>query len=224
MLRSIVLFQILYYTTYQRQNKMKSIQTLTEIQSLVPFIGLCVCTVLFSTRMIPCVASQNDLNPYKDEKSDVKFPRTKIYDLAHFDDNADYSMMRINETFKLFREVYQRIQINTSSKEVVSELQDLLMLLENFRQYTKILTSSTLDTKGNDSQTYLNVTNSEQNFSGDSEFINFNDNVMEFFSHTLGRLNCTISIELYNEKHHDGTKNAEICTNLDFDANSNDRY
>jgi len=174
--------------------------------------------------MIPCVASQNDLNPYNDEKSDVMFPRTKIYDLTHFDDNADYSMMRINETFKLFREVYQRIQINTSSKEVVSELQDLLMLLENFRQYTKILTSSTLDTKGNDSQTYLNVTNSEQNFSGDSEFINFNDNVMEFFSHTLGRLNCTISIELYNEKHHDGTKNAEICTNLDFDANSNDRY
>ena len=203
---------------------MKSIQTLTEIQSLVPFIGICVCTVLLSTRVIPCAASQNNLNPYNDKNVVVKFPTTKTYDLTRFDANADYSMMRINQTFKLFTEVYQRIQINTSSKEVVSELQDLLMLLENFRQYTKILTSSTLDTKGNDSQTYLNVTNSEQNFSGDSEFINFNDNVMEFFSHTLGRLNCTISIELDNEKHHNGTKNAEICTNLDFDANSNDRY
>ena len=203
---------------------MKSIQTLTEIQSLVPFISICVCTLLLPTRILLCAASEKDLNPYNDKNFDVKFPITKIHDLTHFDDNADYPMMRINETFKLFREVYQRIQINTSSKEVVSELQDLLMLLENFRQYTKILTSSTLDTKGNDSQTYLNVTNSEQNFSGDSEFINFNDNVMEFFSHTLGRLNCTISIELDNEKHHNGTKKAEICTNLDFDANSNDRY
>ena len=203
---------------------MKSIQTLTEIQSLVPFIGICVCTVLLSTRMIPCAASQNNLNPYNDKNFDVKFPTTKTYDLTHVDDNADYSLMRINETLKLFGEVYQRIKINASSKDVVSELQDLLMLLENFRQYTKILTSSTLDTKGNDSQTYLNVTNSEQNFSGDSEFINFNDNVMEFFSHTLGRINCTISIELDNSNHHNGSKNTEICNKLDFDTNSNDRY
>ena len=203
---------------------MRSIQTLTEIQSLVPFIGICVCTALLPTCIILCAASQNDLNPYNDKNFDVKFPATKTYDLTHVDDNADYSLMRINETLKLFGEVYQRIKINASSKDVVSELQDLLMLLENFRQYTKILTSSTLDTKGNDGQTYLNVTNSEQNFSGDSEFINFNDNVMEFFSHTLGRLNCTISIELDNEKHHNGTKNAEICTNLDFDANLSDRY
>ena len=163
------------------------------MQSLVPFIGICVCTVLFSTRMIACVASQNDLNPYNDEKSDVMFPRTKIYDLTHFDDNADYSMMRINETFKLFREVYQRIKINTSSKEVVRELQDLLILLKNFREYTEIL--------DNDKQTNLNLTNSEPNFSGATDFSNFNDNAMEFFSHTLGRLNCTISIELDNEKY-----------------------
>ena len=203
---------------------MKSIQTLTEIQSLVPFIGLCVCTVLFSTRMIPCVASQNDLNPYNEEKSDVKFPRTKIYDLTHFDDNADYSMMRINETFKLFREVYQRIKINTSSKEVVRELQDLLILLEHFRQYTEILASSTLDTKGNESQTYLNLTNSEPNFSGATDFSTFTHNAIKFFSHILERINCTISIELDNGKHHNGSKNTEICNKLDFDANSNDRY
>ena len=75
-----------------------------------------------------------------------------------------------------------------------------------------------------DYKTYLNIKNSDQNFSGDAEFSNFNDNVMEFFSHTLGRLNCTISIELDNENQNNGTKNAEICTNLDFDANSNDRY
>ena len=203
---------------------MKSIQTLTEIQSLVPFICICVCTVLLTNSTLLCAASEKDLNPYNDKNFDVKFPITKIHDLTHFDDNADYPMLRINETFKLFGEVYQRIKINTSSKEVVSELQDLLILLEHFRQYTEILASSTLDTKGNDSQTYLNVTNSEQNFSGDSEFINFNDNVMEFFSHTLGRLNCTISIELDNDKYHNGTKNTEICANIDFDTNSNDRY
>ena len=203
---------------------MKSIKTLTEIQSLVPFIGICVCTVLLPTSILLCAASEKDLNPYNDKNFDVKFPITKIYDLTHFDDNADYPMMRINETFKLFGEVYQRIKINTSSKEVVRELQDLLILLEHFRQYTEILASSTLDTKGNESQTYLNVTNREQNFSGATDFSNFNDNVMEFFSHTLGRLNCTISIELDNDKHHNGTKNTEICTNLDFDADSNDRY
>ena len=203
---------------------MKSIRTLTEIQSLGPFIAICVCTVLLPTSILLCAASQNHLNPYNDKNFDVKFSTKKIYDLTHFDDNADNSMLRINETLKLFREVYQRIKINTSSKEVVSELQDLLILLENFRQYTEILASSAFDTKSNESQTYLNVTKSEQKFSGDAEFSTFNDNVMEFFSHTLGRLNCTISIELDNEKHHNGTKNAEICTNFDFDANSNDRY
>ena len=203
---------------------MKSIQRLTEIQSLIPFIGICVCTVLLTTRTIPCEASQNHLNPYNDENFVAKFPTTKLYDLTRFDDNADYSMMRINETFKLFGEVYQRIKINTSSREVVSELQDLLILLEHFRQYTETLASSTVDTKGNESQTYLNLTNSEPNFSGDTAFSIFNKNVMEFFSHTLGRLNCTISIELDNEKHHNGTKNKDTCNNLDFDADSNDRY
>ena len=203
---------------------MKYIQTLTDIQSLVPFIGIYVCTVLLPTRTILCAASQNDLNPHNDKNFNVKFPTTKIYDLTHFDANADNSMMRINETFKLFGEVYQRIKINTSSKEVVSELQDLLILLEHFRQYTEILASSTLDTKGNESQTYLNVTNSESNFSGTTDFSNFNDNVMEFFSQTLGRINCTISIELDNSNHHNGSKNTEICNKLDFDANSNDRY
>ena len=203
---------------------MKSIQTLTEIQSLVPFIGICLCTVLLSTRMIPCAASQNNLNPYNDKNVVVRFPTTKTYDLTRFDANADYSMMRINETFKIFGEVYQRIKINITSKEVVSELQDLLILLEHFRQYTEILASSTLDTKGNESQTYLNLTSSEPNFSGDTYLSNFNDNVMEFFSHTLGRINCTISIELDNDKHHNGSKNTEICNKLDFDTNSNDRY
>ena len=203
---------------------MKSIQTLIEVQSLVPFIGICVCTALLPTCIILCAASQNDLNPYNDKNFDVKFPITKIHDLTHFDDNADYPMMRINETFKLFGEVYQRIKINTSSKEVVRELQDLLILLEHFRQYTEILASSTLDTKGNESQTYLNVTNREHNFSGATDFSNFNDNVMEFFTHTLGRINCTISIELDNDKHQNSTKNAEICTKHDFDANFYDRY
>ena len=203
---------------------MKSIQTLTEIQSLVPFIAIFACTVLLPTRMIPCAASQTDLNLYNDKNFDVKFPTTKTYDLTHFDANPDYSMMRIYETFKLFGEVYQRIKMNTSSKEVVSELQDLLILLEHFRQYTEILAPSTLDTKGNGSQTYLNVSNSEPNFSGDTEFSIFNDNAMQFFSHTLGRINCTISIELDNGKHHNGSKNTEICNKLDFDAYSNDRY
>ena len=203
---------------------MKSIQTLTEIQSLVPFIGICLCTVLLSTRMIPCAASQNNLNPYNDKNVVVRFPTTKTYDLTRFDANADYSMMRINETFKIFGEVYQRIKINITSKEVVSELQDLLILLEHFRQYTEILASSTLDTKGNESQTYLNVSNKEQNFSGATDFSNFNDNVMDFFYHTLGRINCTISIELDNDKQPNGTKNTEIYTNLDFDSDSNERY
>ena len=203
---------------------MKSIQTLTEIQSLVPFIAIFACTVLLPTRMIPCAASQTDLNLYNDKNFDVKFPTTKTYDLTHFDANPDYSMMRIYETFKLFGEVYQRIKMNTSSKEVVSELQDLLILLEHFRQYTEILAPSTLDTKGNESQPYSNVSNSEPNFSGDTEFSIFNDNAMQFFSHTLGRINCTISIELDNGKHHNGSKNTEICNKLDFDAYSNDRY
>ena len=203
---------------------MKSIQTLTEMQSLVPFIGICVCTVLLPTRILLCAASEKDLNPYNDKNFDVKFPITKIYDLTHFDDNADYPMMRINETFKLFGEVYQRIKINTSSKEVVRELQDLLILLEHFRQYTEILASSTLDTKGNESQTYLNLTNSEPNFSGATDFSTFTHNAIKFFSHILERINCTISIELDNGKHHNGSKNTEICNKLDFDANSNDRY
>lgn len=173
--------------------------------------------------MIPCTASQNNLNPYNDKNVDEKFPTTKTYDLTHFDVNVDYSMMRINETFKLFGEVYQRIKINTSSKEVVSELQDLLILLEEFRQYTKILASSTLGTKGNESQTYFNLTGSELNFSGDADFSILNDNAIEFFSHTLGRINCTILIESDNGKHHNGSKNTEICNKLDFDDNSNDR-
>ena len=203
---------------------MKSIQTVTKIQSLLPFIGICVCTDLLPTGIILCAASQNDLNPYNDKNFDVKFPTTKTYDLTHVDDNADYSLMRINETLKLFGEVYQRIKINASSKDVVSELQDLLILLEHYRQYTEILASGMLGKKANESQTYLNLTSSEPNFSGDPYLSNFNDNVMEFFSHTLGRINCTISIELDNDKHHNGSKNTEICNKLDFDTNSNDRY
>ena len=203
---------------------MKSIQTLTEIQSLVPFISICVCTLLLPTRILLCAASEKDLNPYTDKNFDVKFPITKIHDLTHFDDNADYPMMRINETFKLFGEVYQRIKINTSSKEVVRELQDLLILLEHLRQYTEIPASSPLDTKGNENQTYLNLTNSEPNFSGTTDFSSFTHNAIKFFSHILERINCTISIELDNGKHHNGSKDTEICNKLDFDANSNDRY
>ena len=203
---------------------MKSIQTLTEIQSLVSFIGICACTVLLPTGITLCAASQNDLNPYNDKNFDVKFPITKIHDLTHFDDNADYPMMRINETFKLFGEVYQRIKINITSKEVVSELQDLLILLEHLRQYTEIPASSPLDTKGNENQTYLNLTNSEPNFSGATDFSTFTHHAIKFFSHILERINCTISIELDNGKHHNGSKDTEICNKLDFDANSNDRY
>ena len=203
---------------------MKSIQTLTEIQSLVPFIGICVCTVLLSTRMIPCAASQNNLNPYNDKNVVVKFPTTKTYDLTRFDANADYSMMRINETFKLFGEVYQRIKINITSKEVVSELQDLLILLEHLRKYTEIPAPKPLDTKGNENQTYLNLTNSEPNFSGATDFSTFTHHAIKFFSHILERINCTISIELDNGKHHNGSKDTEICNKLDFDTNSNDRY
>ena len=197
---------------------MKSIKTLTKIQSLVSFIGMCVCTVIFPTRIIPCAAFQNDLDAYNDKIFNAMFPTRKFFDLNHVDANADYdhSMMRINETFKQFGEVYQRIKINATSKEVVRELQDLLILLKNFREYTEIL--------DNDNQTNLNLTNSEPNFSGDTDFCIFNDNVMEFFSHTLGRLNCTISIELDNDKHQNSTKNAEICTKHDFDANFSDRY
>ena len=203
---------------------MKSIQTLIEVQSLVPFIGICVCTVLLPTSILLCAASEKDLNPYNDKNFDVKFPITKIYDLTRFDDNADYQMMRINETFKLFGEVYQRIKINITSKEVVSELQDLLILLEHLRQYTEIPASSPLDTKGNENQTYLSLTNSEPNFSGATDFSTFTHNAIKFFSHILERINCTISIELDNGKHHNGSKNTEICNKLDFDTNSNDRY